>query len=452
MAVMQQKMPSIDDLSTNDDSIRLMEIELAQPLPIIKAFDEKTGHSYRRVHCLIRLHTQPLGMVALSLIESELHPEQYAQPIWLSLSKKITEHLRIDGVQPITELTAHGLPGFNTPRCIEERERFLADAPFVSVIISTRDRPEQLAITLHSLLSLRYPRYEIIVVNNAPSSSATEEYMLKTFSHDPVVRYVREDRRGLAWGRNCGMMTAKGEILVFTDDDVVVDQYWLAELVRGFDQAEDVVCVTGLILSLELETPAQLLYEQRGGSSRGFTRRVFDQVARHVHLYKSGQFGSGANMAFKRSFLRSLNGFDQALGAGTPAQAAEETAAFFQVILHGHKIVYEPSALLYHPPYRNYAALRKQIYGYGVGFTAYLLKSVLDHPYLLFDLFIKVPRDLFFQGIGLSQRNSKRAKQYPKELAWLERKGMLYGPLAYIQSRGMTRKMRQKAFLRNDQA
>jgi glycosyltransferase involved in cell wall biosynthesis len=46
----------------------------------------------------------------------------------------------------------------------------------------------------------------------------------------PRVRYLREDRPGVSWARNRGMMAARGEILAFVDDDVVVDLYWLVEL------------------------------------------------------------------------------------------------------------------------------------------------------------------------------------------------------------------------------
>ncbi|MFL5659355.1 MAG: glycosyltransferase, partial [Ktedonobacteraceae bacterium] len=313
-------------------------------------------------------------------------------------------------------------------------------------MVSTHDRPERIATCLPSLLALHYPRYEVIIVDNAPSTTATAELIQQTYRDVARVRYIREDRPGLSWGRNCGMMAASGEILAITDDDVVVDPYWLVELVRAFSLAEDVACVTGLVLPLELETPAQFWFEERGGGfSKGFTRRIFDMEGRHVHLYKAGLFGSGACMAFTAAFLRSAGGFDPALGAGTPARSAEETATFFQVITQGHKLVYQPAALLYHPSYRDYVSLRKQVYGYGVGLTAYLTKSLLDNPRLLVDFVTKVPYGLFSSLSSRSSKNSKKSAHFPKELTRLERKGMLYGPFAYLQSRWALRKAR-KAF------
>jgi glycosyltransferase involved in cell wall biosynthesis len=121
---------------------------------------------------------------------------------------------------------------------------------------------------LRALLALDYPRYEIIVVDNAPSTSATADFIRQTYRDVPQVRYVREDRPGLSWARNCGLMAARGEIVAFTDDDVVLDPYWLIELVKAFHVADDVMCVTGLVLPLELETPAQFLLEEFGGLAR----------------------------------------------------------------------------------------------------------------------------------------------------------------------------------------
>jgi len=121
------------------------------------------------------------------------------------------------------------------------------------------------------------------------------------------------------------------EIVAFTDDDTIPDRHWLTEIVRGFWAAPRVGCVTGPILPSELATPAQLWIEQFGGYSRGFKRRVYDLGVNRppdsLFPYAAGRFGSGANMAFRRSLLLDLGGFDPALGGGTPALGGEDLAA-----------------------------------------------------------------------------------------------------------------------------
>lgn len=423
--------------------MRVLEIEIGKPLPPISAYDEKTGQHYEKALCLVRLHTEPLGLVRLQLDGSDMHAHEYAQHIWTSLSTKINEHLQQDGLPPASELDTAGLTSSSIPRCIDERNRFTTHAPFASIIVSTRDRPERLQSCLHSLVSLHYPQYEILVVDNAPSTSETAELIQQSYSDVPQVRYIREDHPGASWARNRGIMAARGEILAFTDDDVVVDPYWLLALVRGFSLAVDVHCVTGLALPLELETPTQFWFEEHEGLSERFTRRVFDMEKNHpktpLYPYTIGQVGTGSNMALTAAFLRSVGGFDPALGPGSGAPAGEELALFFQVITRGHKLVYTPAALLYHLHRRDYSGLRKQIYSYGVGLTAYLMKSTLDNPRLLFDLFTKAPYGLYFALSPRSPQNSMKSTPYPKDLTVLELKGMLYGPVAYMRSRRAVR-------------
>ena len=56
--------------------------------------------------------------------------------------------------------------------------------------------------------------------------------------------------------------------MAFTDDDVTVDRHWLSSLAQVLLDDRDTACVTGLILPLELDTPAQLLFELFGGFKR----------------------------------------------------------------------------------------------------------------------------------------------------------------------------------------
>ena len=419
------------------EPVRILEIELGHSLSALSALDEKTGRLYQRALCLVRLHTQPLGMVEFHFDEQGVSASVCAHHIWHSLQTQINDHLRQDALPEVTMLDERGLPTSTTPRCIEEREQFLEHAPFVSVIISTRDRPEAFQACLRSLMALHYPHYEVIVVDNAPTTSATADHIEQMYADVPQVRYIREDRPGLSIARNCGIEAAKGEILAFTDDDVVVDAYWLVELVRGFRVAENVACVTGLVLPLELETLAQFWFEEYVGGSWSFSwfsRRLFDTKKRHVHLFRPGEHGGGANMAFTAAFLRSVGGFDPALGAGRKA-GGEDHATLFLAIARGYNLVHEPASLVYHLHRRGYAALQKQIYHYGTGFTAYLIKSVLDTPEIMLDLITKLPFDFISILNSRLSKSRKRSLGYPKELDRLEMQGRLYGPLAYIQSR-----------------
>lgn len=439
MLPMHQKITTDTAPSCDFTPTRIFEIELSQAPSAWPILKDLTGQFYHKALGLVRLHSQPLGWVELALDNGTLSAQTLTQSIWQALSEQVNAHLLQDGLAPMSKLGEQGIPMSFTPACLEEQERCLANAPFVSVIVATRNRPQLLQRCLKALLALCYPHYEIIVVDNAPSSTATADLIEQAYGHLAQVHYVCEDRRGLSHARNRGIQEARGEILAITDDDVVVDPGWLLALVRGFQVAEHVVCVSGLVLPLELETQAQDWFEQYGGYSKGFTRRLFDIGEHHPRTplfpYTSGQVGTGANIAFKAAYLRALGGFDPALGTGTPARGGEDLFVFFQILMRRHAILYEPAAILYHPPHRHYTDLCKQMYSYGVGLTAYLTKSLLYRPLLALDLIKKIPLGIFFTFSTSSPKNRGKSLDYPKELTKLELQGMLYGPLAYLRSR-----------------
>ncbi len=284
-----------------------------------------------------------------------------------------------------------------------------------------------------ALLALAYPRYEVIIVDNAPGTEATADLLKQAYGNVPHLRYVREERAGLSRGLNRGIREARGEILAFTDDDVIVDAYWLLQLVRAFSLADDVACVTGMVLPQELETPAQIWFEEYGGFSKGFQRRLYDladhAVREPLYPYSAGRFGTGASMAFRPAFLRRVGGFDPALQAGM------DIAGFFQVIRQGHTLIYEPTALARHIHRREYSELRKQIYSYGLALAAYLTKNILDHPWLLFEFLSKIPYGFFFALSVRSPKNKKKSRSYPGDLTMLEVKGLFSGAFGYIRRR-----------------
>jgi GT2 family glycosyltransferase len=249
----------------------------------------------------------------------------------------------------------------------------------VSIVLCTRDRPTALAGALRSLLVLDHPDYEIVVVDNAATTPATDQ-VVRALA-DERIRVVAEPRAGLARARNCGVLAARHGIVAFTDDDVVVDRWWLRGLLDGFD-ADRVACVCGMVPSGELRSWAQTYFDERVAWARSCEPRLFDLAApppgEVLFPFQVGQFGTGANFALRRDVLLELGGFDEALGAGAPTRGGEDIDMFVRVLLHGHRLAYQPSAIVWHRHRADPAALREQIEGYGVGLGAWVTKLLLD--------------------------------------------------------------------------
>lgn len=412
--------------------IRVVEVEISEDLPAIC----NPGGHYERVWAVVRLHSAPIGLLDLELPPEGLDPGTLGASIGAQLRPSIERHLAADGLDPRQQLPVRGRPG-SEPACLEARARALSDAPLVSVVLATRDRPEALREALEALLALAYPRYEIIVVDNAPLTDATAR-LLESY---PTVRYVLEPRPGLSWARNRGTLEARGEIVAFTDDDIVVDQHWLTELVRAVRSTDRVGCVTGLCLPRELETTAQIWFEQYGGFGRGFESVVYDMKEPPPHRptfpYSVGMVGP--MMASSRSLLLQLGGFDPALGAGSPATGGEDLRFQFEVLAAGYRIVYTPAALEYHSHRREDSALYRQVHAYGAGFTAYLLSTFMARPRLILGFGTKLPKNLLALVRAKRRTSAQLTAAYPADLRTTEIRGMAAGAWMYLRSRRRAR-------------
>ena len=248
--------------------------------------------------------------------------------------------------------------------------------PSVTVVVCTRDRPEELGRCLDSLDALDHRPLEVLVFDNAPTTDATQRLVER---RGGAVRYALEPMPGLDNARNRGIASATGEVLAFTDDDVLVDPQWLSAIAATFASDPSVVAVTGIVLPAELETEAQVLFERYRSFARGFRRKRAHAdgsgaVASRYGL--TGDFGTGANMAFRRDLFERIGPFDPALDVGTPARGGGDLEMFFRVLKEGHVLVYEPRAMVRHRHRRTMAELRRQIADHGIGFSAYVVRSM----------------------------------------------------------------------------
>ncbi|HEX4223713.1 MAG TPA: glycosyltransferase, partial [Pseudonocardiaceae bacterium] len=133
------------------------------------------------------------------------------------------------------------------------------NTPMVSVVIPSAGRADTVIRCASSLLATEYPKLEILVVDNRPGTA--NSVPLKDFVEtDERLRYVEEPVVGASNARNRGAAEASGEIIAFTDDDAVVDAHWLTAIAAELADP-DVDCVTGLVLPLALDTPAQRYFE-----------------------------------------------------------------------------------------------------------------------------------------------------------------------------------------------
>ncbi|MGK2878245.1 MAG: glycosyltransferase family 2 protein [Solirubrobacterales bacterium] len=320
-----------------------------------------------------------------------------------------------------------------------------ADRPVAaSVVVCTRERPESLARTLASLRNLEYPNFEVVVVDNAPLSNATERAVREC--GDDRVRYVTEPRKGLSRARNRGVSEAEGELIAFTDDDIVVDPGWLSALAAAAGE-KHVGCVTGIVPTAELETPAQLRFDQTVQWSRSFEPRLYDLNGHSgdhpLYPFKAGVFGTGANFAITRGAYDAVGAFDEALGAGTPAGGGEDLDYFLRIVMKGFALAYEPAAITWHYHRADRSTLDRQMWTYGSGLSAYAFKHAFTPSN--WPLIAKSLARLTSSMVGSA---SVEVTAEPRERSSADRarmSGLLRGPDLYLteKAKGMASRVRR---------
>jgi len=241
--------------------------------------------------------------------------------------------------------------------------------PRCSLVICTRDRPEELERCLNSLGTQSHRPDEVIVVDNAPTDERTWHV-----AQMAGATYVREDRPGLDVARNAGARATQHAIIAYTDDDVVLHPRWLERLASAFD-APDIMAVTGLVLPAELETEAQQIFERHWGFGRGYQRFDFGReffAATRALGCPAWHIGAGASMAFRREAFEHVGYFDERLDAGA-AGCSGDSEFWHRLLAAGWRCRYEPSSVAFHYHRRSLDALASQIRFYARGHVAALL-------------------------------------------------------------------------------
>jgi glycosyltransferase involved in cell wall biosynthesis len=360
--------------------------------------------------------------------------------IWRSLREEIWQHLSEDGMSRPDKLPLEGLGGWGVcATCALSPDR--AEIP-ISVVVCTRDRPDSLRRALRTLHQVEYGAYEVLVVDNAPSNSATRECVDEFAATDPHVRYTVEARAGLSRARNTGLSAAQYDWVAFTDDDVLVDPWWLRGIERGIRRGAEIGCVTGLVPPASLIAPSQRYFEERFSWTSSLAPRVYDLDKRRgddaLYPYGTGIFGTGANFAVDRPLVERMGGFDTALGLGSSTGSGEDSDMFLCVLLAGRAIAYESSAVTWHVHRSEPGALGSQMYGYGLGLTAYLAKHFLDST-TRWQVLKRVPIGTrhIIRLLSRARRTQPIEPRSPTNARYrrAELRGMIIGPLVYWRAR-----------------
>ncbi len=180
----------------------------------------------------------------------------------------------------------------------------------ISIILATHNRAGLLACALESLRrqTIAAEECEFIVVDNK-STDRTAEVVRAAAERIPQLRYVVEERLGLSWARNAGLLASRGLYVAYLDDDARAEPGWAEAIVSVFERSSPPAgCVGGRIL---LDWSGQ---NPNSVPQRHWTLLSYLDYGEANRPLMEHEYIVGANMAFRRDVLLRFGGFSTQLG------------------------------------------------------------------------------------------------------------------------------------------
>lgn len=213
---------------------------------------------------------------------------------------------------------------------------------YISILLATYKRPKLLKEELESFCAMNTSNiiFEIFIADNADDSETRE--VIESFRDRLSIRYFVESRPGKSIALNRIIPEAKGDVFVFTDDDIVADKNWLIEIKRGVERWPDHLIFGGRILPYNPE----IIPED------------FKKLDSYSHIYAVADWGIGeqeykevfgGSMIVCSEIFRQGHRFNEALGPSAGNyMSGDETEFVLRMRDLGYKAVYLPKSVVYH--------------------------------------------------------------------------------------------------------
>ena len=240
-----------------------------------------------------------------------------------------------------------------------------APVMFVSIVMCTRNRSDQIGQAVQSVLDNDYPNFELVIVDQS-TDDETRAVVTQMTPHHPNLRYIYTEKAGLSRAYNIGIHESTGDVLGFTDDDCVAAKDWVRSIASVFGDEPSVDMVYGQVL-----LPAAL---------QGHTGEVPTLAIHRAELIDRSSgfrvYGMGANFAMRRRLYETIGGFDEALGGGGPLKSSQDFDFQYRAYLAGATVALRPDVNVDHYGLRTVEQWPATQRAYGFGDGAFYCKHI----------------------------------------------------------------------------
>jgi GT2 family glycosyltransferase len=214
--------------------------------------------------------------------------------------------------------------------------------PRISVVVCSYNGSKTIRDCMEGLLAVEYPDFEVIVVNDGSTDGTAE--IVREYGF----RLITTKNHGLSSARNTGMNAASGEIVAYLDDDAYPDPDWLTYLAAAFMKSRHAAIGGPNIPPQGDGAIAECVANAPGGPVHVL---ISDLEAEHI---------PGCNMAFRKTALLEIGGFDPAFRA-----AGDDVDVCWRLQEKGFSLGFSPAAVVWHHRRNSLVAYWKQQVGYG---------------------------------------------------------------------------------------
>ena len=205
-------------------------------------------------------------------------------------------------------------------------------APKVSIIIVNYNGKELLQKCLDSLLNVRYDNFEIILVDNN-STDGTVEFITK--NHPSIIIIKLDSNKGFAEPNNIAAKLAKGEYLLFLNNDTIVTPNFISEMVKVMETDKKIAICQSLLLKPDGSIDSSGDFIDNLGVVYNSKTKI-DEI-REVSSAK------GASMLVRSDIFKKLNGFDQKFFV-----TFEDVDLCWRSWILGYRVLIIPTSIVYH--------------------------------------------------------------------------------------------------------
>lgn len=284
----------------------------------------------------------------------------------------------------------------------------------ISVIIITKDRPEQLLACLQKLQQSSLSNFELIVIDQSKQATQNKVKVKELLGTFAKAKYIASQQIGKSKGLNQALLASTAPLLAFTDDDCLPDKKWLQTILDSFQKNKSISGVFGRTIAHQPQKHKGLVCPA-----------CFDKTTAYFvkkpckHWQK---VGFGNNMAWRKSFFEQFGLFKEWLGPGSIGSNAEDAEIALRALINKQTLFYNPAMVIEHNKWLTQKEMEQQELSYLCGEMAcygYLAKN--NHP--IGKLVVKENMHRSMKHTALLIKNIiKHPKEFLRELGRLSKK------------------------------